>query len=274
MILLGIDTATRVGSVGLVRVPLKGGAARSPEPGRIAEYAEILGEVTRDSGFGHGSELLPLIDDCLAVAGATLEEVGCIAVSLGPGSFTGLRVALATAKGLSLGGGTLLVGVPTLQALAATALRGWGGETEPPGTVVAPCLDARKGEVYGATFTVRDPVWLDPVPRLERTSDDAAFAPGAFHDAIAARAADGRRIVLLGDGCARYPREIAEPLAASARVLSLEARPPSGAAVARTGAGLLAGHGTDDRATLVPRYARASEAEIMRARRGAGMASR
>lgn len=277
MLLLGIDTATRVGSVGLVRAGLEDGAVLHPEPGRIAEGCALLAEVTRDTGLGHGTELLPLIDECLAAGGAALADVGCIAVSIGPGSFTGLRVALATAKGLSLGGGAALVGVPTLAALATVLLPGWGAPESsalPCGTVIAPCLDARKGEVYGATFVVREPVWRDPLPRLERISDDAAYAPAAFRAMVVERTAGGARVVLVGDGGTRYPDEIAEPLGDRMHVLPLASRPPSGAAVARVGAGIFAASGPDDRANLVPRYARASEAEIMRERRGAAAVPR
>lgn len=244
-----------------------------PEPGRIAEGCALVAEVTRDTGLGHGTEILPLIDECLVAAGAALEDVGCIAVSIGPGSFTGLRVALATAKGLSLGGGAALVGVPTLAALAATVLPGWGA-TAPSapavGTVIAPCLDARKGEVYGATFVVREPALLEPLPRLERTSEDAVFAPDVFRRSVEQRVAGAARVILLGDGCTRYGDEIGAALGERAHVLSLADRPPSGAAVARMGAGIFAASGPDDRANLVPRYARASEAEIMRERRSAG----
>jgi tRNA threonylcarbamoyladenosine biosynthesis protein TsaB len=271
LLFLGIDTATRVGSVALVRAAIEHGAGASPEPGRVAEGGTLLAEVTRDTGLGHGTELLPIIDDCLARAEASLEDVGCIAISLGPGSFTGLRIALATAKGLALGGDASLIGVPTLAALAATILPGWAAEQAsapcPTGTVVAPCLDARKGEVYGATFVVREPLWNEPIARLGRTSEDAAFAPDAFHAALAERSSNDARVLLLGDGVARYSREIVEPMADRALVLSLESRPPSGAAVARIAAGTFVSRGPDDRATLVPRYARASEAEIMRERR-------
>jgi tRNA threonylcarbamoyladenosine biosynthesis protein TsaB len=273
LLFLGIDTATRVGSVGLVRAALQDGAVLHPEPGRIAEGCALVAEATRDTGLGHGTDLLSLIDECLAAAGAALEDVGCLAVSIGPGSFTGLRVALATAKGLSLGGGAALVGVPTLAALAATILPGWGALSQPApalGAVVAPCLDARKGEVYGATFVVREPALLEPLPRLERTSDDAVFAPEAFRRSVEARARVGVRVILLGDGCARYEDEIGAALGACAQVVSLADRPPSGAAVARMGAGIFVASGPDDRANLVPRYARASEAEILRERRGAG----
>lgn len=277
MLVLGIDTATRVGSVGLVRAALDDGAVALPEPGRIAEGSALLAEATRDTGLGHGTELLALIDECLDAAGVALEDVGCIAVSIGPGSFTGLRVALATSKGLALGGGAMLVGVPTLPALAAAVLPGWGGDeaaAPEPGVVIAPCLDARKGEVYGATFVVREPVWGDAFPRLERTSEDAAYAPAAFVDVLSERTPAGSRILLLGDGCARYASEIVAPLGERAQVLSFARRPPSGSAVARAGAGMFAASGPDDRAGLVPRYARASEAEIMRERRDAGRVPR
>ncbi|MBY0275084.1 tRNA (adenosine(37)-N6)-threonylcarbamoyltransferase complex dimerization subunit type 1 TsaB [Candidatus Binatia bacterium] len=275
MIFLGIDTATRVGSVGLVRAALDGCATPHPEPGRIADGCDVLGEVSRDTGLGHGTELLPMIDQCLEQAGTTLDDVAVIAVSIGPGSFTGLRVALATAKGLVLGGAASLVGVPTLEALATSLVsRSGGGVVDAPvGTLVAACLDARKGEVYGAAFRVREPVWRDPAPRLERMSDDAALAPARFSEALAAAGAV-TRVMLLGDGAARYPEEIARPLDARATVLPLDRWPPSGAAVARVGAGRFAARGADDRAALVPRYARASEAEIMRDRRGAGPSSR
>ena len=93
--------------------------------------------MARDTGLGHGTELLMLIDECLAAAGAALEDVGCIAVSIGPGSFTGLRVALATVEGLALGGGATLVGVPTLAALAAVRAARWGGTRRPERAGVA-----------------------------------------------------------------------------------------------------------------------------------------
>lgn len=270
MLFLGIDTATRVGSVGLVRAAIEDGDVVASEPGRIADGCETLAEVSRDTGLGHGIELLPLIDECLACANVSLEDVACIAVSIGPGSFTGLRVALATAKGLALGGTATLVGVPTLEAYAASVLPGWGADEDAlaAGTLVAACLDARKGEVYAATFAVREPVWHEPSPRLERLSPDLALAPERFAAELAARSSDAPAI-LLGDGPARYANAIAHALAGRVDARSFSRSHPRGATVARLGAGMFAAAGPSDRATLVPQYARASEAEIMRAQRGA-----
>jgi tRNA threonylcarbamoyladenosine biosynthesis protein TsaB len=273
LLVLGIETATRVATVGLVRAPLAPDAA----PGTVAEGCTTLAEVSRDTGLAHGAELLSLIDECLAAAGHDLDEVRCIAVGIGPGSFTGLRVALATAKGLALGGGVTLVGVSTLEALAASVLPGWcaGAAVEDagPGTLVASCLDARKGEVYGAVFAVREPVADAPSPRLGRLAPDAALRPADFAQTLGALLeARGERAspaLLLGDGPERYADAILSPLAGRARALAAARHQPCGAAVGRLGAGELAATGGHDAATLVPRYARASEAEVARSRREA-----
>lgn len=279
MLLLGLDSATRVGSVGIVRADLEAHACAGGPAGRLAEGCQVLAEVSRDSGLAHGESLLALIDACLEQAGVRLEDLGGIAVSSGPGSFTGLRVGLATAKGLALGRDLAIVGVPTLEAFAASLLPGWGaapsGEVPAPGALVAACLDARKGEVYAALFAVRAPAWDEPCPQLERLSPDAASRPGelgaALARAVAARrTADGPgpRLFLVGDGAQRYAGEIVQPLADRARALPPESFHPRGSAVARLGVGLLARGGADDRAALVPQYARASEAEIVRRRAG------
>jgi len=256
--------------VGLVRAPLDGCVPPIAEPGRITDGCVVLAEVTRDTGLAHGAEILELVDACLEQAKAAIEDVACIAVSCGPGSFTGLRVALATAKGLALGGEVALIGVPTLEALAMTVLAACArteARAAAVGTIVAPCLDARKGEVYAAGFVVREPVWQDPNPWLERRSVDAAWQPGAFASELTRWLRGPRSGILLGDGPARYREEILVSREATVEALEFPEHAPRGAVVARLGAGLFAQRGPDDRATLVPAYARASEAEILRDRR-------
>lgn len=274
MLFLGIDTATRVGSVGLVRVPLDGRVPSLVEPGRVADGCAVLAEVTRDTGLAHGAEILELVDACLAQAAVPIEAIACVAVSSGPGSFTGLRVALATAKGIALGGDVGLIGISTLEALATTAVApcaAAGARTAAPGTVVAPCLDARKGEVYAAGFVVRDAAaWQQPNPWLERCSPDAAWKPDAFARELARWCGGTRSAVLLGDGPMRYRDHLDLPEDGHAAAWAFPEHAPRGAVVARLGAGLFAQGGPHDRATLVPTYARASEAEILRERRKGG----
>ena len=100
MIILGIETSTRLGSVALI-----------DETRLIAEYRVSL-------EMKQAERLLPLIDAMLKETKISLSDLGAIAVSVGPGLFTGLRVGIATAKGLAMGRGLPLFPVPTLQAIA------------------------------------------------------------------------------------------------------------------------------------------------------------
>lgn len=246
MLILGIETATRAGSVALVRIDT--GAAR---------------ETLAEAGFGESgasaAEILPAFEDCLARAGLPESAINLIAVSIGPGSFTGLRVGLATAQGLALGIGAKLIGVPTLDALASVALdedRSVGA-----GEYVCPCLDARRGEVYATLHRVASQNGV-----LERLGDDTALAPSALADWIQRTVATHGvgPIRFAGDGAERYREEIVEAARRSGPSVSLVSARSRAATVAQLGAALLEERGPDEPAAMVPRYARASEAETKR----------
>jgi tRNA threonylcarbamoyladenosine biosynthesis protein TsaB len=96
------------------------------------------------SGFRHTETLLPSIERCLAEASVTLKEIGLIACTSGPGSFTGLRIGMATAKGLSFALGIPWVGVPTLDCIALGQER--------TGRTTVPVIDARKNRIYSALY--------------------------------------------------------------------------------------------------------------------------
>jgi tRNA threonylcarbamoyladenosine biosynthesis protein TsaB len=261
-LVLGIDTATRFGSVGVVAVATSGRAAAA----RNSSTVELLAEVSREAGQAHGAMLLGLIDECLARAAEPLERVSAIAISIGPGSFTGLRVGLATAKGLALAGGCDLVGVPTLEVLAQVALEAAEGEPGGGSTIlICPCLDARRGQVYAALFDASAARGGRPA----RLTPDAAWAPEALGTAIVDRLEDTRLgptpcVVLAGDGAERYRAAITEPAGERAHVLPAERFYPRGGVVARLGAAEMALRGGDEIASLVPRYARPSDAEVAR----------
>jgi len=106
----------------------------------------ILGEVTETIGKGHAERLIGIIDGALAAAGITLDAVERIAVGIGPGSFTGIRVGVAAARGFALSLGVEAVGVTTLETLAAHHLR------EHPGKPVAIGFDAKRDECYLQMF--------------------------------------------------------------------------------------------------------------------------
>lgn len=111
----------------------------------ILEDETLLAEHVFEKGMVHGRELAPSIDRLARETGTPLEELGLIAVDLGPGSYTGLRVGLATAKGLCLALGTPLLGVVSLDAMAEAAR----GE----GEILCPLLDAKWGQLYGAVYS-------------------------------------------------------------------------------------------------------------------------
>jgi tRNA threonylcarbamoyladenosine biosynthesis protein TsaB len=210
---LGIETATSIASVGIV----------------VGD--QIAAERTVPMRGSHARTLLPLIDATLQAAGLPLSEIELLAVSIGPGSFTGLRIGLSVVKGLALATGIPVVGVPTLEAYARAAGPRLG--------LVCPVLDARKGEVYGASFR-----WRDGEPQC-------LTAPTAMSPARFATAVHEEPCTLIGDGVDAY-HEL----------------PPSGAVVARLGCRRAAA-AIDDVAALEPQYCRASEAEIGQQRRGA-----
>ena len=110
----------------------------------VSDTGELLGEITLRNHESHSERMLPALEWLLATLGLSLRDCAAVAVSQGPGSFTGLRAGIATAKGLAFSLGVPLFGIPTLEALAANA---------PPGAgPVCAVLNARRGEVFRALF--------------------------------------------------------------------------------------------------------------------------
>eukprot|EP01035_Chromulina_nebulosa_P055206 gene55206-75642_t len=105
----------------------------------------LLSEVSETLGKGHAERLMAMIDEALAGAGLALEDVTRIVVTTGPGSFTGIRVGVAAARGLALALGVDCVGVSTLAVLAATV------PADTPGPVAA-AINAHRDEIYVQTF--------------------------------------------------------------------------------------------------------------------------
>jgi len=227
MRVLAIETATPAQSVALL------------------EDDRLMAEASYDAKGSRGGLLLPTVDRVLRKAGMAAKDLDAVAVSIGPGSFTGLRVGLATAKGLALGIGAAVVGVSTLEALAA----GYEPAAE---ITICTLLDAYRGEVYVAVFTRR-------AGRLERLRADAVLAPGAVKEALA----DVEQPVhLIGNGAARYRKQLEAALGKRVRVTeSGLGAVPSAAVVARLGRKRLA-DGTRPDGELVPVYLRRTEAEV------------
>lgn len=227
MRVLGLETATRIASVG------------------IHERGRGLAERTLPMSGDHARAILPLIGEALVAAGVTMAELDLVAVSIGPGSFTGLRIGLSVAKGLALASGLAIVGVPTLEAYAHTV--------GPRSGTVWPVLDARKGEVYAAGFRWRDGV-------IDCVAPPQAMTPRA----LAARIEPP--CVLVGDGFDAHADLGERRLGGLIERIGLESLPPSGLIVARLGADRFRSRGADDLTALEPSYCRISAAETLRER--------
>jgi tRNA threonylcarbamoyladenosine biosynthesis protein TsaB len=175
-LVLGMDTATPSTAVA-VWAPGGRGLERRDDP---------------DGGRrpAHGPRLLALIEEVLAAAGASWEDVGRLAVGVGPGGFTGLRLGIATARALAQGRGLELAAVSSLAALAAGARATAGDRT------VLAAIDARRGELFAAA-------WRDGEPVLE----PAAIAPAELAARLGAGALQSPLAV--GDGAVRYAGELA-----------------------------------------------------------------
>lgn len=149
--------------------------------GTLAAACSFEGRLASASaapGTRHAEGLMKAIDTCLAGAGGDRKSIDLFACALGPGSFTGLRIGMATAKGLSLASGKPWIGVPTLDC-AAFGKEGFPG-------IVAPILDGRKGRVYTALYErgLRISDWLDIapadlLPRLDAFSEVLFTGPDA-----------------------------------------------------------------------------------------------
>lgn len=121
---------------------------------------ELLGRASADIGRGHAEQLMGFIENALAESGKTLEAVERIAVTIGPGSFTGIRVGVATARGLGLALGIPAVGVSTLHVLAAHGLAAQG---QPGDTAVLAAMDAKRDELYCQLFDASGASMGEPV---------------------------------------------------------------------------------------------------------------
>jgi tRNA threonylcarbamoyladenosine biosynthesis protein TsaB len=223
--ILGIDTATSCGGVGLI-----------DDDAVVAEYAFHREETP-------SAQLIPAIQALLQEARITIHEIDGMAVSVGPGSFTGLRVGLSTVKGFALAAERPVAGVPTLEALAA--------QLPSTPSLICPIVDARKGEVYTALYKQREG------GRVEQLSPYQVLSPSKLFEEIPLQ-----EMVFVGDGVDVYGELIRERLTDKAFFASPHLNCLRGSTVAELGLQHIKKGEKDDISSLVPIYVRRSDAEI------------
>jgi tRNA threonylcarbamoyladenosine biosynthesis protein TsaB len=223
MKILGLDTSSRYGSIAL------------------CDGARVLTEYNTLGVTNQTERLMPTLERMLADIGWKAGEIEGFVVVHGPGSFTGVRVGLATVQGLAMAIGRPAVGISSLHALALGL----------PHCAIplCPVLDARKGEIYTALYAWRE-------GRLELLEPEQVVSPSLFLSRL-----DGP-VMFLGDGV-----PVIEPLlSAHARMAPRFAAGTSGlpraSVIALWGREALAAASVDSAARLSPLYLRASEAEL------------
>lgn len=223
MRVLGVDTSTSVVGIAIVE-----------DDQLIVEYTLNLHEM-------HSAKLLPSINEALGRAEMKLSDIDGFAVSIGPGSFTGLRVGVATVKGLSYATQKPMLAVPTLDALAYTLRYS--------NKLICPLLDARKNEVYGAIYDNRG-------EDIERKSDYLCVKIEQILNML------DQPTIFLGEGAYRYKEEIVSDLGDKAIIADPLVSLPRGANVAILGLEKLRRNEFEDPFSLKPLYVRKPEAEV------------
>jgi tRNA threonylcarbamoyladenosine biosynthesis protein TsaB len=239
MKLLGIDTASSHASAAIV------------ENGRLIseKIHRPKGSIAAGAGGSrndHAENLVPLIESALQGAALFLSDISGCAVAIGPGSFTGLRIGLSTAKGLCYGSGIPVVGVSTLHAIAAR-IRDFSG-------VICPVLDARKKEVYAALFHAR-------AGFLERLSDDVAVSCDRLGELLR-QFGPSEPILLAGDGATVYGEPLIASVGRQVHICQDATLPTTATAVALLGEACLASGTALAQVLVSPRYLRGAGAEL------------
>lgn len=225
MIILGLDSSTSATSVALLD-----GAG---------ETRERRDDVSDGSRPHHAQALLPLAHALLADAGVAWRELDAVAVGTGPGGYTGLRIGLASARGIACAHGATLCGVGSLRALAS------GG---PPARTTLALIDARRGELFAAAASTEGEELLAPrvcaPPQLRELREELALEPP---------------LLAVGEGALRH-REALEAAGIELAPVRSSRHRLSAAVICRIAAAELAGGGPP--APAEPSYLRLADAEL------------
>lgn len=217
----------------------------------IVEEDNLLAEYTVNYKKTHSQTLLPMLDEISRMIELDLESIDAIAVAAGPGSFTGLRIGSATAKGLGLALNKPLIGVPTVEALAYNLY-------DVPG-FICPIMDARRRQVYTGIYSFEQ-------HQMKTIKEQTAMGIEELAEELNQR---NQPVIFLGDGVAVYRDTIKEKLTVPFDFAPVHLNKQRAGAVAALGARYYAEGKTESAREHQPEYLRVSQAERERAEREA-----
>ncbi|MBR4027607.1 MAG: tRNA (adenosine(37)-N6)-threonylcarbamoyltransferase complex dimerization subunit type 1 TsaB [Lachnospiraceae bacterium] len=209
----------------------------------VMEDDNLLGEYTMNHKKTHSQTLLPMLDELVKMIELDLKTIDAIAVSKGPGSFTGLRIGSATAKGLGLALEKPIIPVETIDAMAYNL---WGVEK-----LICPIMDARNRQVYTGLYTFKNGNLITHIPQC--------IVP--ITEIIENINQTGKEVIFLGDGVVVLKQEIAEHITVPYKFAPIQSNRQRAASVAALGAVLYQQGVTETAAEHKPDYLRVSQAE-------------
>ena len=162
----------------------------------VLSEQKLIAEDLVNYKLKHSEKLMPAISSVMDSSGLDYGDLDVLAVTAGPGSFTGLRIGIAAVKGICQASGKKVIPVSTLEALAYNLLYTTG--------LICPLLDARRSQVYTAVFR------SDGSGKLKRLSPDATMDPGDLDRLLDMLVQDGEKVYLLGDGMPVYGQLLTE----------------------------------------------------------------
>jgi len=235
MLILAFDTSTFQGSAGWVLIK------DDTDDNRVEAFAKI----SAPAKPGHAETLLHRLGVILETGGHEMKDVDLVVFGIGPGTFTGLRIGISTAKGIAASCGASIKGVPTLEAIALGA--GVDG-------LVAPLLDAGRGEIYAAMYRVSQKAGILTCTMI---SDERVVSPSRFSD-LTSGISHEEPVYLTGSGAQKYREDLAD----MGVILPLRTSVPDAYLLALRGLELFKSDGPDDPMTLEPNYIRKPDAKL------------
>lgn len=227
MLILSIDSSAAAASVALF------------------EDKKLLGEFFVNTDFTHSRTLVPMIDNLLSVTGKAVSDIELVAVSNGPGSFTGVRIGVSVAKGIAFPDDLPCMAVSTLESMAYNLVL--------TDCIVCAVMDARRNQVYNAMFSIE-------YGEVHRLCEDRAISLADLKSEIAVLY-EGKRVILVGDGCTVAMRELMD-LQRSVEMAPEALRFQRASSVALAAQSRIqAGEKPQNSAQLLPSYLRLSQAE-------------